>query len=229
MDMLPAISLICQASPVETLALSSPASAGWIPRPGNSGYYEPISSAQLAPLGALRQLRRLTLTDVSDLDSSLVSTLRHLRALTNLHLALHRCSKSGSNSCDVFEAVTAMPQLEERYVAGNSGSRGEGMPDAMSRLIRLRNIHIRDVRIVDTGDALTTLTALQSLTIVRPYEGFSPGPRPLTFLPAGMHALRSLRRMWVTCYHMAVTPLALPGLEELQLDAPRFGGEVGHA
>ena len=150
----------------------------------------------------------------------------NLTALTTLWLAVSADSTDETEQCEAFAAATAMTLLEELHVTGSSRTHVDRLPDGMARLTRLRELHVRNVRIKFTSHVLATLTALEALTILRDDKGRRSGPRLENPLPHGMHALCSLRQLWVTCYYQPMPALALPALEFMQLDAPLFGGEV---
>jgi len=187
MDLLPAIVLLCLSSFVQTLQLNGVESLPHEPenplgpelaRPGFAGYLPSgerrrrtaISAAQLGPLAAMQQLSSLHLQDVDSLGSCLAGTLRHLTALTSLRL---RQLLDGDGACSVFDAAAAMVQLQEMYVSGAVDMRSRltrtevlRLPDAMSRLVRLRRLETTFVRLMQPNHVLTALTALQQLKIL---------------------------------------------------------------
>ena len=89
----------------------------------------------------------------------------------------------------------------------------------------------RERQIVRASEVLTKLTALESLVILWDKKlRRDCHDKQQTPLPAGMHALRGLLELRVTCYTQRMRPLALPSLELLQLDdAPSATSELRHA
>ena len=96
----------CLDSPVASLILSSPAAAGFELEDGEE-VCDPIDAEQLGPVGAIRHLRRLELSDLANLGLSLCSTLRELTALTELRLVMSYGSVA-SERCAVFDCIDAM-------------------------------------------------------------------------------------------------------------------------
>ncbi len=218
LQLLPAMTLVCIDAPLRGLHLRCGSNV-----PG----CDIIDAAQLEPLAALCQLRSLEIRNLTDFGPGLLSALRGMTALTELVLAARPCA-NGAGSCGVFEAVAeASTRLQELRVVGHSNTHVARLPEGMSRLVRLRVLELMDVRVNHTSDVLKTLTALESLMIMRS-RGRSPHePQPQQNpLPAGMEALRSLRELRVACDAHPVPPLALPALEVLQLDEPVFGEQV---
>jgi len=220
---LPAIVSACLTSPrLGRLMLNSPLAALW-DTPSVA-----INTAQLGPLAALRQLPWLELAGVDRLGASLAGTLRQMTELTHLRLAIERDRhEDGSAQCKVLDAIAALTQLVELNIDGSSRSWVLRLPDAMSSLTRLRILAITNVRVMRTCRVLATLAALQQLKILRNRTLRShEEPQPQNPLPPGMHALRSLRSVSVTCSYQPMPVLALPALTMLRLDEPSFGGEV---
>ena len=227
MQVLAAIVPLCLSPPLVRLVLSSPEAAH---REAGSSV-PPLDAAQLRPLAALQQLPALELLGLSSLGPGVARALRQLTGLTYLRLAREAAggdhASFGSGRCaDVFRAASALTRLQELSVTGSTGSSVVELPEEMSRLTRLRRLQVREISIMRTSHVLTALTALQLLDLRRESELHIHGPMPLNPLPPGMHALRSLRELRVTCNHQPVPPLALPALTVLELDAPSFFAEV---
>ena len=222
-QLFPAFALLCLQSPVDSLILGSPAAVGWEPDDGEEDY-DDIDPAQLDAVGAIQQLRSLRVEDLSKLSPSLCSTIRHLSALTSLYLAA--CNSSdGLELCAVFSTLAAIAQLRSLCVIGSNDCI-QRLPTAMSSLTRLRELEIRNIRILQSSPVLTAFTALERLSLRQLAEQHSVNPQQQNPLPAGMHALLSLRSLSVTCYYQPMPPLDLPSLQELELSAPSFGGQV---
>ncbi len=239
MPLLPAIMSVCIGSRLESLQLNrrflttAEMAVPWAQRPGadqpsNSGELcNAIKATQLGPLAALQhQLRSLDVSGLGSLGPRLAGTLRHLTALTQLRLTADNVgSDPGSLECAVFDATGAMTQLQDLYVEGRSRSWVQRLPDCMSRLVRLRRLEVQRVRIMLTSHVLAQLTALEHLEI-RCWVHERDPQQPQNPLPAGMHALRSLRELAVDCCHQLMPALALPALTKLYLVKPAFGAEV---
>jgi len=218
MRLLPAIVSLCRDVPLKSLELHSRRAAGY------EAGYEAISAAQLGPLAALQRLPSLALLGVDSLGQSLAGTLRQLTALTCLRLATEH--EDGPVHWEVFDAAAALTQLEELYITGGSRTKVQRLPDGMSRLQRLRTLQVHGIRML-ASRVLNTLTSLQRLEMLLPGDQLPMhDPRLQNPLPPGMHALRSLRDLRVTCCWQPMPALALPQLTELLLDAPAFGGTV---
>ena len=213
LGLLPAISLTCLTAPLQSLLLSC--------QDATQQRRAVITAAQLAPLRGLQQLCSLQISDVADFEHSLATTVRHLTALTRLVLAMRPRDHGASDPGGLFDAAGPLTRLEELSLTSGHGSTTiERLPDTMSRLVRLRQLEIREIRLMHSSQ-LTLLTTLETLVVDggRPLEGF---PQPHKPVPAGINALRSLQVLEVTCFYQHVPPLALPALTSLQLDAPSF-------
>ena len=223
MQILPAIILLCLGSPLQTLALHSPRAADWVPSYGD---YMAMRTTQLNPLAALQQLPSLELLGLDTLGMTLARTLCLLTALTYLRSTLETDCAAGS-AHGAFNAGGDLTQLQELHVSGGQHTEAQQLSTKMSRLVRLRQLKVHDVRFSHTSHVLTALTAVEQLEILLPTsQPPADGPSPQNPLPPGMHALRNLQELRINCICQPMPPLALPALTELQLVAPAFGGEV---
>ena len=147
MQMLPAVTLACLSAPLEDLYL-------WFSCE-DSATKDPLAAVQLAPLGALRQLKTLVTTGI-DSFQPLLPALRHLTALTHLSLSVNATAPPESAQCGVLEvAASALTQLEEIELVGSWRTTVQRLPDAMSRLTRLRQLETLNVKVVHKSNALT--------------------------------------------------------------------------
>ena len=240
MQLLPAIVMLCRGVPVETLEISSPSAADWcVSKVEDMHRLDALDAAQLGPLEAMQQLSSLAITGLDSLGPCLAGTLRHLTALTYLRLAIqaNRFVPIGESvSSEAFDAVTALTQLVELHVSGSpclvktSGpARLQRLPDGMSVLTSLRRLHVHHVRFRQPSPVLTTLTGLKQLWMLdMPSQLPKRGPQPQNPLPPGMHVLRSLQELGVSCSCQPMPALALRALTKLFLDRPALGGKVCH-